>query len=186
MEIILGSKSPRRKELLEKLGYKFKIVPSDVDENIEEEDPIKKVLKIAKMKAIPILSQFPSKLIITADTIVLNNNIVLGKPKDKEEAYKMIRDLQNNSHYVYTAVVCINKDINVEFVEATKVYVVAMTDEEINEYINSQEPYDKAGGYGIQGMFAKFIEKIEGDYYNVMGLPICKLNKTIKEIKKTL
>lgn len=183
MRIILGSKSPRRKELLSMLGYQFIVKPSEVSEDVEENDAIKKVLAIAKKKADAIIKEYHDDLIICADTIVVCNNEIIGKPKDHEDAKRMITLLQGNSHFVYTAVVCNYKDNKrVEFVEETKVYITKMTDEEINEYITTNEPYDKAGGYGIQGVFGKFIERIEGDFYNVVGLPLCKLHKVLKEL----
>jgi|SRR5690554_4554995 len=185
MKIVLGSKSPRRQELFKLLGYQFVIHPSNADENSSETDPIKWVKKIAKRKAEALGLTFNDSLIITADTIVLHKGEILGKPKDKTEAFAMIKSLQNDTHNVYTAIVCLYKDEYTEFIEGTKVFVTKMSDEEILAYVETDEPYDKAGGYGIQGLFGKYIEKIEGDFYNVMGLPLCKLNKVLNKIKKT-
>jgi septum formation protein len=183
MKIILGSKSPRRKELLELLGYEFVIKVSDVDETVQYTTYQEMVQKIAMKKAIAIHKDNINDLIISADTIVICNNQVLGKPKDINEARVMINLLKNKVHEVYTAVVCIHQETTINFLEVTKVWVTEITDEEIEEYIKTNEPYDKAGAYGIQGIFAKYIEKIDGDYYNVMGLPICRLNKELKKIK---
>lgn len=185
MKIILGSQSPRRKELLELLGYEFTVISPNVDEVVEYSNYVEMVEKIAIKKANFINLNHKEELIICADTIVVCNDQCFGKPKTKEEAYKMIQRISGKAHSVYTAVACIYKDSLYSFVEETKCYVTQMSDEEINEYISTKEPYDKAGGYGIQGIFAKYIEKIDGDYYNVMGLPICRLNKLIKEIKNS-
>lgn len=182
MKIILGSKSPRRKELLSLLGYEFNVVVSDVDENVTYTTHQEMVLKIALKKAEPISASYPDDLIICADTIVVCNDVILGKPKDKEDCRKMIKFLENKDHFVSTAVVLVYKNQTYHFIEETQVWVSKISDEEIEEYISTTEPYDKAGGYGIQGIFSKFIEKINGDYYNVMGLPISRLYKEIKRI----
>lgn len=184
MKIILGSKSPRRKELLNLLGYDFQIVVSDVDEKVAYSSFKDMVLKIALKKAEAIASNYLDYLIISADTIVVCGDEVLGKPKDRDDCRRMIKLLQGNTHFVYTAVVLMYQKETKYFVEETKVWVTKMSDEEIETYINTNEPYDKAGGYGIQGIFGKYIEKINGDYYNVMGLPICRLNKEINKLMK--
>jgi len=181
MRIILGSKSPRRKEILTNAGYKFEVVVSDVDENVSEEDIKKRVKLIAKKKGEAIFQFYQDDLVISADTIVIINDIALGKPRNKKEAYDMIKLLQGKMHQVYTAVWVKTKNKEVDFLTSTKVFITKMTDEEIDAYINTTEPYDKAGGYAIQGIFAKYIDSIDGDYYNVMGLPICKLNQVLKE-----
>ena len=127
-------------------------------------------------------SKHPEDLVICADTIVLYKKQILGKPKDKEDARRMINLLSNNMHYVLTAVfISLNNRIET-FVETTKVYVDKLTIDEIEDYINSPEPYDKAGAYGIQGTFSKYIIKINGDYYNVMGLPVNKTYKLLQEM----
>lgn len=184
MKIILGSKSPRRKELFAMLGYDFTVVVSDVDEDSKNPNPKEQVLENARKKGIAIKKLHRDSVIICADTIVVCNNKVIGKPKDRNDARAIISLLQDNYHYVYTGVVCLYNDERKEFVEGTKVLVTKMTNQEIEEYINTDEPYDKAGGYAVQGLFGKYIERIEGDFYNIVGLPICKLNKILKEIKK--
>lgn len=181
MKIILGSKSPRRKELLSLLGLKFEIVVSDVDEEVEYTNYVEMVEKIAQKKADFLLKNHQDSLVICADTIVICNDMVLGKPKDKQDARRMISMLSDNVHEVYTAVNLTSKSRKVNFVEKTKVFVSNLTDDEIEEYINTDEPYDKAGAYGIQGIFARFIYKIEGDYYNVMGLPVSRLYHELKQ-----
>lgn len=185
MDIILGSKSPRRKELLSLLGYDFKVVVSEVDEKVTYSSFKEMVLKIASKKAEAIARNYPNHLVIGADTIVVCSDEVLGKPKDKEDCRRMIQLLQGRSHFVYTAVILIYQNQIKKFIEETKVWVTKISDEEIETYINTSEPYDKAGGYAIQGIFSKYIAKINGDYYNVMGLPICHLNKEINKIMQT-
>lgn len=183
MKIILGSKSPRRKELLSMLGYEFEVRVSEALEDVNSNTFSEMILKIAnkKVEAIKINDD---ELLICADTVVIYNNKVLGKPKNKDDARQMIKALSNNKHLVYTGVVCKYNNKHIEFLETTEVEFVKIQDEEIEEYINTNEPYDKAGGYAIQGTFAKFVKSINGDFYNVMGLPICKLNQVIKEIIK--
>ena len=182
MGLILGSKSPRRKEILEMAGYQFKVIVSDVDENVKANSITDMSLQIAKKKCDAIFKNYREDTIICADTIVVIDGIVLGKPKDKNDARCMIEKIQNRMHEVYTSVIVKNRNLEVEFLEKTKVYVRKMNDKQIEEYINMKEPYDKAGAYAIQGYFAKYIEKIDGDYYNVMGLPICKLSQILDEI----
>ena len=181
--LILGSKSPRRQEIMKMCGYDFKVVVSDVDENVEASSITDMSLKIAKKKCDAIYKDYQNDTVITADTIVVIDGIVLGKPNDKDEARYMIKKISGNMHEVYTSVVVKNKEKEIEFLESTKVYVSKLSDEEIEAYINTKEPYDKAGAYAIQGYFAKYIEKIEGDYYNVMGLPIHKLSEILDSLK---
>ena len=181
MKIILASKSPRRKEILEMAGYSFEVKVSNADENVIADDIKEMSLMISKRKCDAVYNENQDAIIISADTIVVINNKVLEKPKSIDNCREMINMIQDNVHEVYTSVVVKSKDKEVSFLETTKVYVGKMTKEEIEEYINTTEPYDKAGGYAIQGIFGKYIEKIEGDYYNVMGLPIYRLNKVLKE-----
>lgn len=181
MKIILASKSPRRKEILEMAGYNFDIKVSNADENVKAKSVKKMSLMIAKRKCDAVFEENKDSIVISADTIVYINKNVLEKPKDKDDCREMIRMLQGKVHEVYTSVVVKSFEKEISFLEKTKVYVSNMSDEEIEEYVNTSEPYDKAGAYAIQGIFAKYIEKIEGDYYNVMGLPIYRLNKVLKE-----
>lgn len=185
MQIVLGSKSPRRRELLALLGYHFIVYEPNVQETENGNTPKEVVMQIALDKAEKTRSAYPEDFIICADTIVVIDDVILGKPKDQKDAYRMIEILQGKKHFVYTGVVCWYQEQKVSFVEETAVYVLPMINDEIKNYVATIEPYDKAGGYAIQGIFAKHIERIEGDYYNVMGLPITRVGQIIREIKKS-
>lgn len=187
MKIILGSKSPRRKELLKQMGISFEVYTLDINEDIKDfKDPQDYVTKTALKKGKAISQVFPNDIVICADTIVAHNNHILEKPKTKEEAYQMIQELQGDVHSVYTAVYLgLNDKIEV-FVEETKVTIDHMSEAEIEEYVNTKEPYDKAGAYAIQGFFGRYVQKIEGDYYNVMGLPVNRVYREIKKLELTL
>ena len=182
IKIILASASPRRKELLSQIGVDFKVMVSDKETNIGGGDPKKECLAQAMQKALDIekrLSENNEKnyIIIAADTIVSIDNIILGKPKNKEDAKAMLNMLSGKKHKVYTAVCVFNEVLksHESFVESTDVEVAALDAGELKEYLDMDEPYDKAGAYGIQGFFSRYIVGIEGDYYNVMGLPIGRL-----------
>lgn len=186
MDIILASKSPRRKELLSKLGFEFKTMGLEVDETITSfKNPQDYVKQIVLRKGQFANQAYPSDLVICADTIVVCDNNILEKPKSKEEARQTIQLLSGKTHQVLTAVCIVCQEEHEVFIETTEVEVIDLLDCEIEEYISTSEPYDKAGAYGIQGSFAKYISKINGDYYNVMGMPLCRLNQEIKKyIKK--
>lgn len=185
--LILASGSPRRKELLSLINEKFEIIVSDVDENIEAKSPDELVMKLSNIKAQSVMKEIEAldAIVIGADTVVAIDNEILGKPKDKNEAYNMIEKIQGRFHNVYTGVTILSGDGEEKihqdcFAVCTKVYVNDMNREEINEYICTSEPYDKAGGYGIQGLFSKYIKGIEGDYFNVVGFPVSEVYKRIK------
>ena len=179
--IILGSKSPRRKEILEMAGIPFKVVVSDVEEDIKCDNYLDYPRLTARKKGEALIPLYPNDTIITADTIVYLDSVILGKPKNKKEAYDMISLISGKSHIVVTGVYIKTKNKEYNYSVETKVYVSRLTNEEIEAYIETSEPYDKAGAYAIQGIFGKYIEKIEGDYYNVMGLPINSIYERIKE-----
>ena len=183
MEIILASNSPRRKELLGLTEYKFTIKTKEVEELLDKSIPVtKQIENIAYSKAKEVAKETPDALVIGADTVVVINDKILGKPKDKEDARNMMKLLQNNIHQVITGVtLCYNNQVEL-FHEITDVEFYPMTDEEIENYINIADIYDKAGAYAIQGDAALYIKKINGDYYNVMGLPIAKLFNKLKKI----
>lgn len=182
--MILASASPRRKEILENFGFSFKTIVKNIDETSDKTRAEEKILEIAEKKAKAVAIDFPDENVIGADTVVVVDGKILGKPKDEKEAFSMLKSLSGRSHEVITAFsfININKNISYSDYEITKVYFKNLTDDEINWYINTKEPMDKAGAYGIQGKGAFFVEKIEGDFFSVMGFPLGKfvrfLNKT--------
>jgi septum formation protein len=181
MRIILASASPRRREILKSVGIDFEVITSEVDENIEEMMPYDYVKELSKLKARAVSLKLKNEkdlrdtIIIGADTVVYHNGRILTKPADKEDAYRMISELSGNTHQVYTGVTLIKGDETVSFSVKTDVNVYALSEETIRAYINTSEPYDKAGGYGIQGLFGAYIKGIEGDYLNVVGLPVSRV-----------
>lgn len=182
--MILASASPRRKEILENFGFSFKTIVKNIDETSDKTRAEEKILEIAEKKAKAAAIDFPDENVIGADTVVVVDGKILGKPKDEKEAFSMLKSLSGRSHEVITAFsfININKNISYSDYEITKVYFKNLTDDEINWYINTKEPMDKAGAYGIQRKGAFFVEKIEGDFFSVMGFPLGKfvrfLNKT--------
>ena len=190
MKIILATKSPRRKELLSMIVDNFEVITSDVDENINETlTPQELVKKLAYIKAKTVFdktSDMHERVVIGSDTIVVKNNVIYGKPKDHDDAVNMIKQLKNGKHEVMTGIAIISeKDGKIqEFtdVDVTIVHISDMNEEEIEKWISSGEVYDKAGAYAIQGKFGVYIDKIEGNYYTVVGLPIHKIYKILKEL----
>lgn len=188
MKIILASKSPRRRELLSQIGWEFEIIVSECDESTSQTDPDQMVKELALKKAEAVLDKYePSDedyMIIGSDTIVYAGGEIMGKPKSREDAIRMVDKLQNDSHYVYTGVAVLvckdGKNIRLNFAEQTKVNFYPMTREEIEKYVDSGEPMDKAGAYAIQGLCAAYIKGIEGDYANVVGLPVSRLCYELK------
>lgn len=187
MNFILASASERRQELLKRIIEDFSIMVSEFDEStVKNTGSVSDyVQEIALGKAKDIMNKVnKDSIIIAADTVVSLDEKVLGKPKDNREAYEMISSLSNNMHKVYTGVVVINTKTKVILKDSveTKVFFSELTNDEINAYIETGDSFDKAGAYGIQGMAGVFVEKIEGCYYNVVGLPLNRLNKMIKEV----
>tara|TARA_B100000676_G_scaffold308141_1_gene368239 strand:- start:1269 stop:1844 length:576 start_codon:yes stop_codon:yes gene_type:complete len=186
MRYILASKSPRRSKILINAGYKIKIIPSNIDESKISEtlNPEAYCVKLSKLKSKDIAMKYKNHTIIGADTIVYIKNKILNKPKNFNEAKKMLTNLSNNTHKVLTGVSIINIDlrINVSFYDTTKVTFYKLSENEINDYINKFKPYDKSGSYGIQDGSNIFIKKIVGSYENIMGFPISKFNQLIKKI----
>jgi len=181
MRIILASASPRRQELLKELDLEFEIKAADIDESINTNNDLEEeIKKLAYRKAKHIYDSCPDALVIGADTIVTVDKQILGKPKDEEDAYHMLKTIQGRSHQVITGVALISKDKEDCFFSTSKVYMNEMDDEEIWNYIKTKEPLDKAGAYAIQGKAAKFISSIEGDYYAIMGLPIAEIYRRLK------
>tara|TARA_X000001036_G_scaffold433051_1_gene469992 strand:+ start:12592 stop:13179 length:588 start_codon:yes stop_codon:yes gene_type:complete len=185
-KIILASKSPRRKKILNLIGLDFIIKPSNVDEHLNLDlTPEDFVQYWSKKKAEKISVVNKNKLIIGADTIVSLDGKILGKPKNKEQSYFMLKNLSGQTHKVITGVTIINKQKNIlrTFSETTKVYVKDITNNDIIYYINNYSTLDKAGGYGIQDWFTIWIKKIDGCFYNVMGFPLSKFYKNYIELE---
>ena len=187
--IILASGSPRRKELLLQIGIVPEIIVSHVEEKITSVVPAEVVLSLAEQKAVDVAKNMPEgKVILGSDTVVAADGKILGKPKSHEEAYEMIRSLVGRSHQVYTGVCIVKKgaadgkDTVVSFYDETDVQVSGMTEAEIREYADSEEPMDKAGAYAVQGFFARYIEGLRGSYANVMGLPVHLVYRKLKEL----
>ena len=188
-KIILASKSPRRKRILEQIGLNFIIHPSNVHEHSNLDINPKNFAKYwSKKKAKSIASEFKDSLIIGADTIVNINGEILGKPKDNEDSYRMLKNLSGKTHDVITGVTIIYEKMNIikSFTELTKVSVKNIPNKEILYYIDNYPTLDKAGSYGIQDWFSVWIKKIDGCYYNVMGLPLSKFYKNYILFKKEI
>ncbi|ABB16164.1 MULTISPECIES: Maf family protein [Carboxydothermus] len=183
MKIYLASKSPRRQELLKKIYSRFEIIPPEVKEEVYSLNPMELALTLSRQKAENVAAKIKEGVIIAADTVVAVEGKVLGKPRDEEEAYFMLKTLSGREHEVYTGVTLMELPQKREksFVEVTKVWFYPLTDEEIKSYIDSREPFDKAGAYGIQGKGALFVAKIEGCYFNVVGLPVARLYRELRE-----
>lgn len=195
--IILASKSPRRREILEQVGVSFDIEVSELPEVITQVEPSKIVLELSMQKADEVYNKVLKDrinkveatdneyIIIAADTVVEVDGHVMGKPLDRDDAYNMIKSISGRSHHVLTGVtliICkgIEEPRKVSFYEETSVEIYDMSEEEINRYIDSKEPYDKAGAYAVQGAFAAYVKKLDGDYYNVVGLPIARIIRELK------
>ena len=186
-EFVLASASPRRKELLSQIGIKFRTCTSKKEEEILRSLPEDIVKDLSYTKARDVYERGNREnIVIGADTIVVANEQVLGKPKDEKEAFEMIKMLQGDIHHVYTGVTILwQQDNNTHvssFYAVTEVELYYMNDEEIKSYISTNEPYDKAGGYAIQGYFARYVKGIKGDYNNVVGLPIGKLYQVMNSL----
>jgi septum formation protein len=190
-KIVLASKSPRRAHLFRQIGIDFSTHPSKVDETLDDNiAPEILAGNLAEVKADTVAEQYSESLVIAADTIVVINNRLLGKPENEDDAFKMLTLLSGKSHYVYTGV-CVhhtdaesNISSSLKFTERTRVSFSELSKREIEHYIKCGSPFDKAGSYGIQDdMGSLFVEKIEGDYYNVVGFP---LNRFYRELKRRM
>ena len=181
-QIILASGSPRRKELVARLGLDFEICPSQIDESqVEKTRPQEVVTKLARLKAEEVADR-KAGIIIAADTVVSLEQQILEKPADEEEAYSMLKKLSGQEHQVTTGITVISGSEEVTEWQQTTVQFREVDDQEINQYIATGEPMDKAGGYGIQGKGAVFVTGINGCFYNVMGMPLAWLVETLKEL----
>lgn len=186
MKLILASASPRRKELLEKTGLEFDIIPAKGEEVITKMLPWEVVKELSFQKAKEIADlQTEECIVLGSDTIVAKGEQIMGKPKNEKDAFRMLSEIAGDVHQVYTGVTLIRtgeKEKIITFAEKTEVYIYPMSDEEIGAYIATKDPMDKAGAYGIQGDFAIHVKGIQGDYYNVVGLPIGKVYQELKQL----
>ena len=209
VRLVLASASPRRRELLSQIGLEFSVMPSTKEENAKTTEAGALVQELSRQKAVDIWEQLsggqgqnpdsdqeqiseetqepnlngkrqPELLVIGADTVVCCEGTILGKPHSREAAAEMLTALQGRSHEVYTGVTLYSQSETVTFFECTQVEFYPMTEVEISEYIDSKEPMDKAGAYGIQGLGARFVKGIRGDYNNVVGLPVGRLYQELK------
>lgn len=181
MKLILGSQSPRRRDLLSQAGLEYEVLIPNVDERkITSTDPETKVIDTAKLKsaALPVDDK---TIVLTCDTVVSFNNIIFEKPSTIQEARQMINTLSGNTHEVYSAAILKSSTFQEIITERTEVTFYDLTEEEIEQYVNTDEPYDKAGAYGIQSFGATFVKHIKGDYNNVVGLPLGKVYRALKK-----
>lgn len=183
--IVLASKSPRRQELMHLVPYSFTVDEGDTNEVMRSYlSPAENAKNLARQKAKERAPFHPDEIVIGCDTIVALGNDIFGKPKDEIDAAIMLKKLSTKEHFVYTGVCILDGRQEISFVEATKVRMRRLTDEEIVAYVKSGEPMDKAGAYGIQGNAAKFISGIEGDFYSVVGLPVCRITEELMKLDK--
>lgn len=182
MNYILASQSPRRRELLSVITNDFMILPSNVEEIVPEDIGVLNGPEyLAKIKALDIAKGFPDDIVIGADTSVILGDTVLGKPKSRQNAYEMLKMLSGNTHLVVTGCAIVKGEKAVSFSVKSEVEFYPLSEEEINAYLDTDEPYDKAGSYGIQAKGALLVKEIRGDYFNIVGLPIAELNRKLKE-----
>ena len=181
--IVLASASPRRKDILTTAGVEFKTAVSQAEERLDPAlPPGEAAARAARVKAEDVAKNYPNDCVVGADTIVVLDGEILGKPKDKADAAVMLKKLSGREHTVFTGV-CVLKDGAAScFSEATKVEFYPLTDEEIEEYVESGEPMDKAGAYGIQGIGCALVRGITGDFFNIMGFPIARVLRAIKNL----
>ena len=186
---ILASKSPRRENILKKIGLKFEVIPSNISEDLDLNLSPKRIAEyLSKKKAEKVSKAYKNKIIIGADTIVYLDKVIFGKPKDKDENYNMLKSLSGKTHNVVTGVSIAhkNKDIQITFSQITKVTVRDIPNIELLHYIDNYSTLDKAGGYGIQDWFSVWINRIDGCFYNVMGLPLSQFYMHYNLVKRDL
>ena len=182
MQLILASASPRRKELLGLYGIPFTVRAADIDETMDpDKPPFDEVARLSREKALAVPRE-PEDVVVAADTIVVCDGIVLGKPRDEAQAIEMLSLLSGRAHQVMTGCTVLRGQKDETFTEVTDIHFCPLSPGEIRRYVATGEPMDKAGAYGIQGGAALFCQRMEGDYYNVMGLPVCALGQVLKQI----
>jgi septum formation protein len=183
--LILASTSPRRSELLRNAGIAFEVDPADIhEEPVAGEAPIDYARRLARDKAKTVLTRHPDAVVLGADTVVVVDEHLLEKPANADDAARMLRLLSGRTHQVITGVCLLFADFECTEAEVTQVTFVRMSEQEIREYVASGEPMDKAGAYGIQGMASRWVERIEGDYFNVVGLPVARVYRMLKEVDR--
>ena len=183
MKIFLASQSLRRKELMQLIGLPFIVKSQEIDETIDHSKDLETEIKRLAYEKAMAINEYDS-IVIGADTIVVLDNQIYTKPKDKDDARRMIKCLSNNTHCVLTGVCILYQNQIYNWCQKSEVKFMDLTDEQIEDYINTDEPYDKAGGYAIQGVGSLLIESINGDYYSIMGLPIAQVNAQLKRMIK--
>ena len=188
MRVVLASKSPRRREILSMLGIDFDVITADTDENSAIKDPATLVEELALRKGRAVRELLLQKgewdentLIIASDTVVATGEEILGKPEDEEDAARMLRLLSDSTHHVISGIALLTGEREITDHDKTAVHFAKMTEEEILWYAKSGEPLDKAGAYAVQGLASLFIKRLSGDYFNVVGLPVYRLNLLAKE-----
>ena len=186
MQLILASQSPRRKALMELFHIPFTVQVADIDETMDPtKSPFDEVARVSLLKA-EATPHTKDDVVVAADTIVVCDRKVLGKPTDEGDAFRMLKSLSGKDHQVMTGLTVLRGDKAVVCTEVTDIHFRELTDREIRAYIRTGEPMDKAGSYGIQGGAALFAEKMVGDYYNVMGLPVCRLGQILRSVAPEL
>ena len=182
MELIRASCSPRRRELFSLIGLNFTVIPSDADEDIPPCSPAEFVEELSLRKAAAVKRDHPGCCVVGSDTIVTLDGEIIGKPKDEEDAFRILSHLSGNTHTVYTGLAVLTDDTVEVCHDCTQVTFAKLSEEEIRDYIRSGEPMDKAGAYGIQGPAGVFVERVEGCYFTVIGMPLPKLYRMLDRV----
>ena len=182
MELILASQSQRRRELFQLIGLEYTCIPSDADENVPFTEPGEFVELLALRKAAAVKKNHPGSCVVGSDTVVWLDNEIIGKPHDREDAYRILRKLSGRTHTVYTGIAVLTDDSTQLCHETTRVTFEDLSDELIWDYIDTGDPMDKAGAYGVQGLGAVLVKKVEGCYFTVIGMSIPKLCEMLKNI----
>ncbi len=187
MGLILASASPRRQELLKRITEDFTVHPVDADEILPEGMPVEIAASfLADVKAQAAAVQFPEDIVIGCDTIVVLDDEIMGKPRDREDAFRMLRRLSGETHKVMTGTAIYLGKKSTVFTTETKVTFYPLSDAEIEQYLDTGEPFDKAGAYGIQGYGSLLVQGIEGDYCNVVGLPVAALSRALAQFRRAV
>ncbi|QIK69353.1 septum formation inhibitor Maf [Erysipelothrix sp. HDW6C] len=180
-KLVLASQSPRRREIISILGQPFNVVSPIGDETLNESLSVREQIEdLALRKATSVINDYQDSIVLGSDTVVVLDGEVLGKPKDEADASAMLHRLSGRTHQVITGVALVSSDVTKVFSVLTDVTFFDLTDEEIRDYVETKEPLDKAGSYGIQGQGSLFVASIVGDYYTIMGLPISRVNQELK------